>query len=99
MAANEVAGRKVANFAACEKAGDFFLTPPTPAEGGARRLSFLCPCGCGALCGILVNDDGTQNNYAWAWDRDENAPTVTPSIAINNGHWHGYLTAGVFRPC
>src|SRR5260370_39687685 len=25
-----------------------------PAEGGARRLSFRCPCGCGVLCGIRI---------------------------------------------
>jgi hypothetical protein len=51
------------------------------------------------LAGIRINDDGTQANYAWAWDRNEDAPTVTPSINIQHGHWHGYLTAGVFRAC
>jgi len=36
---------------------------------------------------------------AWQWDGNEDNPTVTPSININNGHWHGYLTGGVFRSC
>ena len=95
----EVQATKKAGFSDCKSPGDFFLTSPNEHEGGARRLSFLCPCGCGDLAGIKVRDDGTQQGGAWAWDRNEDKPTCTPSIAINSNHWHGYLTDGVFRSC
>lgn len=95
----KVKARRVANFDECEKPGDFFLTAPNLHDGGCRQLSFLCPCGCGGLCGIRVRDDGTTANYAWQWDRNEEQPTCKPSINISNGHWHGYLTAGEFIPC
>lgn len=96
---NEVPAHRVIDFDHCEKLGDYFLTPPNEHESGARRLSFLCPCGCGALCGIRVNDAGTTDNYCWNWDLNEDKPTCTPSISINNGHWHGFLTDGIFRSC
>ncbi len=88
---------KVADYEACKNEGDWFLTPPD--AGGQRRLSFLCPCGCGTLAGVRVNQDGTQANGAWEWNMDEETPTCKPSININNGHWHGYLTDGVFKAC
>jgi hypothetical protein len=91
----DVSARRVANFSAVEHAGDYFLTPVNAT--GVRRLSFLCPCGCGMLCGINVGEkDGAK---VWGWNGDEDRPTATPSININMGHWHGYLTAGVFRSC
>ena len=93
----ETQGRHVADFDACENPGDFFITEPNPHEGGARRLSFLCPCGCCSLCGIRIRDDGQNTEGAWGWNLDEDKPTATPSININNGHWHGYLTEGVFK--
>ena len=99
-----VQARRVENFQACTNPGDFFITPPNPHEGGARRLSFLCPCGCGDLAGIRVRDDGSQKDGAWAWDKNEDCPTCTPSIGImcrlnkvHRFHWHGYLTKGVFE--
>lgn len=95
----EVLARKVADFDSCNEPGECFLSLPNPAEGGMRRLSFRCPCGCGDLCGIRVRDDGAQDGKAWGWDKNEESPTATPSININNGHWHGFLTAGVFRAC
>jgi hypothetical protein len=93
----KVRAKRVADFDACKEPGDYFLTPPNPEEGGCRRLSFLCPCGCGDLAGIKVRDDGRQEGGAWAWNRDEEQPTCTPSILIGPGqHWHGYLTRGEF---
>lgn len=91
-----VKANKVADFDHCKQPGDFFLTMPSSLEGGCRRISFLCPCGCGDLCGIKVRDDGQQINGAWAWDGNHDAPTVSPSILIKPDHWHGYLTAGEF---
>ena len=99
MKVMDVKATRVSGFDECKNPGDFFFTEPNEAEGGARRLSFLCPCGCGDLCGIRVNDDGSQEHYAWSWNLDKDKPTTHPSININNGHWHGYLTDGVFKRC
>lgn len=96
---SEIKAKLVSGFDQCNEPGEFFLTEPNEAEGGVRRLSFRCPCGCGDLCGIRVNDDGSTRNYAWAWDGNKESPTTTPSILINKDHWHGYLTAGVFKSC
>ena len=96
---------RVADYDHCIEPGDFYFSPPNKAEGGTRRLSFRCPCGCGDLCGVKVNDDGSTANGAWSWNKDEEKPTVRPSIAIQNcrpnsgDHWHGFLTDGVFQKC
>jgi hypothetical protein len=98
----EVKAKRVANFAECNAPGEFYITAPNPAEGHMRRLSFRCPCGCGDLCGIRVRDDGKNAGGAWGWDKNEDSPTCTPSIDVKaavGSHWHGYLTAGVFRSC
>ena len=96
----ETKGRRVADYDACTEPGDFYFTPPNPHDGGMRRLSFRCPCGCGTLAGIRVRDDGQRTEPAWGWNRDEEKPTATPSIRIGPGeHWHGYLTDGVFKSC
>ncbi len=97
---NEIKANRVADFDACKQAGDFYITKPNPAEGDMRRISFLCPCGCGDLCGVRVRNDGQRDDeQAWAWDKNEEHPTVSPSININNGHWHGYLIFGIFKKC
>jgi len=96
---NIVFARHVEDYEHAENPGDYFVTQPNKHEGGARRLSFLCPCGCHLLCGIKIRDDGQNIDGAWGWNRDENKPTCTPSIDINRGHWHGYLTDGEFRSC
>ena len=93
-----VKATRVADFDHAKNPGDFFLTPPNEHEGGSRRLSFLCPCGCGTLAGIRVRDDRQTPPGVWGWDGDEDKPTATPSILIGNGHWHGYLTNGEFVP-
>lgn len=96
----EVVAKKVADYDSCNNPGEFFITAPNPAEGGTRRLSFRCPCGCGDLAGIRINDAGNSEGYCWNWNLDEEEPTCTPSIAIGpSNHWHGYLTNGVFRSC
>jgi hypothetical protein len=94
----EVKARHVAAYDQCERPGDYFITEPNPHDGGMRRLSFMCPCGCGDLCGIRIRDDGQNVGGAWGWNGDMEKPTATPSIAIGPGqHWHGFLTDGVFR--
>lgn len=83
----------------CTDPGDFYFV-----KGAVtHRLGFLCPCGCGMLGGITVRADGVQSTDAWGWDKDEQAPTIVPSINLMDGpgqsHWHGYLTRGVFTAC
>ena len=64
------------------------------ADAATRGLRFVCP-GCGELGGINFSAGG------WTWDGNREAPTCTPSILHDDGRcgWHGYLTAGEFRPC
>lgn len=76
---------------------EFFADAQPEAEGSAgavARLRFVCP-GCGELGGINFSAGG------WTWDGNREAPTCTPSILHDKGRcgWHGYLTAGEFRPC
>lgn len=74
------------DFESCINPGDFYIKND--------RLSFLCPCGCGLLAAISI----TGKN-AWDFNGNLEKPTASPSILINQGHWHGYLTDGVFREC
>lgn len=94
----DVKANRVADYDHCKSAGDYYITEPNPHEGGMRRLSFLCPCGCGDLCGIKIRDDGRNVGGAWGWNGNWDSPTATPSIRVGPGeHWHGYLTDGVFK--
>lgn len=91
-----VKANKVAGFNECKNPGDYFFSPVY--EENTRKLDFICPCGCGQLCGIKVANDGYQRTGIWGWNKDENKPTCTPSIRINQDHWHGHLKDGVFSP-
>ena len=96
---SDVSAKRVADFNACVSPGDFYITEPNPHEGNTRRLSFLCPCGCGDLCGIRIRGDLKNEGGAWGWNGNFDKPTTTPSIAVNGNHWHGFLTDGVFKSC
>lgn len=96
---NKVIAKRVKNFEECKEAGNYWITSSKGNDGGRRRIQFLCPCGCGILCGITVRDDLQQMTNCWGWDGNLDSPTVTPSININDGHWHGYLINGIFCPC
>lgn len=88
------------------------MDPWTPRGGftigpfayGERRLRFVCPCGCGVIHDVKVQgpDDPPPDpafGPCWAWDGDEAAPTLRPSLAmVTPCHWHGFLTAGSFVP-
>lgn len=60
------------------------------------RLMFMCPCGCAKLAGVTVKPVAPQG---WDWNGNLDKPTLSPSILIDRGHWHGYLTDGVFKSC
>ena len=71
-------------------------------QGRAARLVFACPCGCDSIGAINLKPHGAQPS--WDWDGDREKPTCSPSIRFSVSrddmdHWHGYLTAGVFRSC
>lgn len=59
-------------------------------------MTFGCPCGCGAIAGVTLKP---ADPTGWGFDGNLESPTVTPSIDINRGHWHGFLTNGVFKSC
>lgn len=93
---SDVLAHRVEDYEHCRQLGDFFIAEKNKHEPGCRRLNFLCPCGCGSLCGIRIRDDGERRDNCWGWNKDQDKPTCTPSIDINHGHWHGWLTNGVF---
>lgn len=73
--------------------------------GPDAGILFGCPCGCGEMMSVSFR---SERRPTWQWDGNREKPTLTPSINIlqlNEAgeqigeHWHGFLTAGVFRSC
>lgn len=77
-------------------------------------LLFICPCGCGKLGALDLKGPyayepaSADGRAQWDWDGSRERPTLTPSILDHNlnskgerigEHWHGYLTAGVWKKC
>lgn len=58
-------------------------------------MIYCCPCGCGATGSLAFRPHASPS---WEWDGNKEAPTLTPSVH-HVGHWHGYLTAGVWVSC
>lgn len=85
------------NYEAIEKAGRpagafaWYSRNGVPEPAG---LFFSCP-GCRHVISCRVGSNG------WEWDGDQDRPTLKPSIRHLDKRcgWHGYLTAGEFRPC
>lgn len=85
--------------AAKHRSGDDYLkdSPPgtfaywTDQQGAKSGMHFTCPCGCGKIFGAHFGK--------WSWDGNEEQPTLTPSLNCGPDHWHGFLTAGVFKKC
>lgn len=71
-------------------------------EGREKVLFFRCPCGCGREGALPLRpadeDDIKYGRDTWDWDGNREKPTLTPSV-WKKGHWHGYLTAGVWVSC
>lgn len=91
--ANRVLDDDIANLL---NAGDFYWTGMK--DGKISRMMFVCPCGCGDICGVTVKP-GCETG--WDWDGNLDCPTLKPSILISNSrgegeHWHGFLTGGRF---
>ena len=87
--------RKVANFEALERPGDFYFQR-VDGMSGETCLHIMIPDG--AFICIGVQRGGPGGPKVWGWDGNEERPTIQPSI-LCTGHWHGYLEAGRLRSC
>lgn len=87
--------RKVADYDAIEKPGDFYFAP-VQGMGGDTCLHVMLP-GSTFICIAVVRGNSTTPKI-WGWDGNEDKPTLTPSIHTI-GHWHGFLRAGRLVSC
>lgn len=78
---------------------------PERAEPGAYEIYqptvwlVACP-GCGDVSAMTVGYPKPADRPSWELTGTDDAPTLTPSVNCTGCcGWHGYLTAGVFRPC
>ncbi|WP_217577332.1 DUF6527 family protein [Mesorhizobium sp. GbtcB19] len=78
-------------------AGSFRVEGPD--EDGDYDFYYCCPCGCGRI-GMLFVGKGMKPTCSpsWQWNGSLEKPTLTPSVH-HVGHWHGYLTDGVWVSC
>lgn len=58
-------------------------------------MIYCCPCGCGNIGALPFRPHASPS---WDWDGNMEAPTLQPSVH-HVGHWHGYLSAGVWSSC
>lgn len=58
-------------------------------------IIYICPCGCGATGALAFRPAPPPS---WEWNGSVEAPTLTPSVH-HVGHWHGFLTNGVWVSC
>lgn len=78
--------------------GSFYLGERL--DGGSQTFWYCCPCGCGATGAILVGENFKPQSErpSWNWNGSTEKPTLMPSVH-HVGHWHGWLTDGVWRSC
>ncbi len=69
-------------------------------ENGSQTFWYCCPCGCGTTGAILVgiNFKPVSERPSWNWNGSIDKPTLMPSVH-HVGHWHGWLTDGIWRSC
>lgn len=95
MNTDSVDCRRVADYDAIERPGDFYFKP-VEGMGGETCLHIKLPGG--AFICIAVQRGGPCGPRVWGWDGNEEKPTLAPSIhAID--HWHGFLEAGRLQSC
>lgn len=60
---------------------------------------YCCPCGCGVQ-GVLSVGKGRKPaaSPSWSWNGSIEKPTLVPSVN-HVGHWHGWLTDGLWKVC
>jgi len=95
---SDIRAKRVTGFDEAKSPGEFWWSGDPP-----KRLTFVCPSGCGSIGGVMVAKDMADRDGkhpVWGWNGDLDRPTVTPSIQFLSGcKWHGFLTDGVFRSC
>ena len=81
-----------------EKPGDYAF------DEGRHNLYLWLPGSTGPDC-VPIQRGTTEvlqalgrDDRVWAWDGNEEAPTVTPSI-LTIGQWHGHLKSGRLISC
>jgi len=92
-----IAMRRVEDYAAIERAGDFYWDrdpdgSPTfvVAHPSPRRDEF----GDGyTVINLPIRHGKNEPGKHWGWDGNEDTPTLAPSIHTH-GHWHGFVRAG-----
>lgn len=79
-------------------AGSFRISAPMLDEpDGHFTFWYCCPCGCGAIGPLSVGVNFKPADIpSWQWNGSVMTPDLKPSIN-HKGHWHGYLTDGVWR--
>lgn len=76
-----------------EKPGAFYFYT---SEGRDRAgIIYICPCGCGATGALAIRPAPSPS---WEWNGEIETITLSPSVH-HVGHWHGYLTNGVWVSC
>jgi len=66
-------------------------------ERTERRMAWVCPGACKSFNLLPIRPVG-GDVQSWAFDGNEAAPTLHPSIN-HVGCWHGWLKAGEFTSC
>lgn len=61
-------------------------------------MIYCCPCGCGRLGSLQFRPATREDAASWEWNGSTEKPTLNPSVH-HVGHWHGWLTDGVWRSC
>lgn len=65
---------------------------------GIAGMIYACPCGCKRLGSLAFRPARLDDHASWEWNGNKEKPTLTPSVH-HVGHWHGFLTDGVWVSC
>lgn len=72
-------------------------------EGGETALWFVCPCGCGQVCRVIVGHrhKPAAHGATWRWNGSMTEPTLHPSVNVPRAAacagWHGWLRDGYWE--
>lgn len=78
--------------------GSFRVSDPD--EDGEQYFTYVCPCGCGSKGPLIVGKGfkPVSDEPTWEWNGSLDRPSLRPSV-WHKGHWHGWLTDGVWTSC
>lgn len=82
-------------FARVLAPGSFWVSDPD--ADGEQSFWYCCPCGCGHRAPLTVGKNfKPADGPSWDWNGSLDKPTLKPSVD-HRGHWHGWLTDGVWK--